>query len=306
MLITSWEEEGHGDNCPSGMETYGDSSSSSRLDISEQPVLVGEEEEESGPERRRKKSKKKVNKFIDYEAEISEDGAASEDEDEEDLDAFEASFVDDATQRVNVDQRAMYLRSLNRSRPSPMQRRRRNFVPAADVMSQVPDDDEDSQYLEDSFVVDGDEVEFQSQMDTLDHIDELDDTVRFKAGNKRSNNRKDPLCKYSGEGPQKKRPRFGEMRVSCVYNCEISPPFAGGSRGPPCLLPPRTRRPFQHPRKVSDTKQLRKCQQQHHRSSSRILFQGSKSSRFSSTRRKFARCRSSYRASGTTTPSPCA
>ena len=56
--------------------------------------------------------KRKVTSFIDDEAELS--GVASDDEfDHEDLDAFDASFVDDATQKeVSIDQRAVYLQSI--------------------------------------------------------------------------------------------------------------------------------------------------------------------------------------------------
>ena len=56
--------------------------------------------------------KRKITSFIDDEAELS--GVASDDEfDHEDLDAFDASFVDDATQKeVSIDQRAVYLQSI--------------------------------------------------------------------------------------------------------------------------------------------------------------------------------------------------
>ena len=56
--------------------------------------------------------KRKLTSFIDDEAELS--GVASDDEfDNEDLDAFDASFVDDATQKeVSIDQRAVYLQSI--------------------------------------------------------------------------------------------------------------------------------------------------------------------------------------------------
>ena len=56
--------------------------------------------------------KRKLTSFIDDEAELS--GVASDDEfNHEDLDAFDASFVDDATQKeVSIDQRAVYLQSI--------------------------------------------------------------------------------------------------------------------------------------------------------------------------------------------------
>ena len=51
------------------------------------------------------------NKFIEDEAELS--GTASDDElDNEEMDAFDESFVDDATQRDDLDQRAVYLQSI--------------------------------------------------------------------------------------------------------------------------------------------------------------------------------------------------
>ena len=57
---------------------------------------------------------KRTNKFIDDEAELS--GLASDDElDNEDLDAFDESFVDDATQKeelTHFDQKAIYLQSI--------------------------------------------------------------------------------------------------------------------------------------------------------------------------------------------------
>ena len=57
--------------------------------------------------------KRKLTSFIDDEADLS--GVASDDEFDhgEDLDAFDASFVDDATQKeVSTDQRAVYLQSI--------------------------------------------------------------------------------------------------------------------------------------------------------------------------------------------------
>ena len=51
------------------------------------------------------------NKFIEDEAELS--GTASDDElDNEEMDAFDESFVDDATQRDDLDQKAVYLQSI--------------------------------------------------------------------------------------------------------------------------------------------------------------------------------------------------
>ena len=53
----------------------------------------------------------------------------------------------------------------------------------ASIYSQLPDpgEDDDDTYGEDSFVVDGDEVEFQSQQDTLDLLEAGIERKRGKA-----------------------------------------------------------------------------------------------------------------------------
>ena len=79
-------------------------------------ILSSDEDEESFEVEKKAKirpTKKKIkikNKFIVDEAELS--GSASEDEDDIDEDSLEASFVDDATQRVSIDEKAIYLQSI--------------------------------------------------------------------------------------------------------------------------------------------------------------------------------------------------
>ena len=74
------------------------------------------------PNKLSKKKKFKKNNFIDDEAELS--GLASSDEEMDNQSDFESSFVDDGTQRVSMDQKAMYLQSIK----SPQQPKRK-FLP---------------------------------------------------------------------------------------------------------------------------------------------------------------------------------
>ena len=120
---------------------------------------------------------KRKNMFIDDEADLS--GSASSDEDDaKDLEAFEASFVDDATQRPSIDQKAMYLRSIKSpTRGSNINDRKRKNVPSLqDVCSQpVTDTMLMDDYEEDSFCVDNSEVEYASSTDELEFVPEFKD-----------------------------------------------------------------------------------------------------------------------------------
>ena len=127
-----------------------------------------------------KSSHSRARKFIDMEAVLSESGDNFADSisEEAGIDGYEASFVDDATQKPteNIDQQAIYLRSVRSpivqsiiDRPPRKQMRRE------DIFSQF-DDIEDEYDLQDSFVVDSDAIEYESKTDPLDFIDEFDDT----------------------------------------------------------------------------------------------------------------------------------
>ena len=94
---------------------------------------------------KRRRKRKKKSAFIDDEAALSEDGdGVSGDESDEDgdqMDALEASFVDDATQRD--DNATMYLKSLKspaaaaNGRHGGLQQRRPLRPVTADLFSQV-------------------------------------------------------------------------------------------------------------------------------------------------------------------------
>ena len=127
-----------------------------------------------------KSSNCRARKFIDMEAVLSQSGDDFADSisEEAGIDGYEASFVDDATQKPteNIDQQAIYLRSVRSpilqsiiDRPPRKQMRRE------DIFSQF-DDIEDEYDLQDSFVVDSDAIEYESKTDPLDFIDEFDDT----------------------------------------------------------------------------------------------------------------------------------
>lgn len=120
---------------------------------------------------------KRKNMFINDEADLS--GSASSDEDDaKDLEAYEASFVDDATQRPSIDQKAMYLRSIKSpTRGNNIKDRKRKHVPSLqDVCSQpVTDTMLMDDYEEDSFCVDNSEVEYASSTDELEFVPEFKD-----------------------------------------------------------------------------------------------------------------------------------
>ena len=94
-------------------------------------------------QKRRRKKQKKKSAFIDDEAALSEDDndvSGDESEDGDHMDALEASFVDDATQKGNE---TMYLKSLKspaaaaNGRHGGLQQRRPLRPVTADLFSQV-------------------------------------------------------------------------------------------------------------------------------------------------------------------------
>ena len=137
-----------------------------------------------GTEKPQKISKKpntlSARKFIDMEAVVSESGSEGMNDSESDgvdMDAYEASFMDDATQKPenNIDQQAIYLRSIR----SPIKGSNINRVPRKEmrreeIFSQF-DDMQDDDYDHDSFVVDSDVIEYESNTDPLDFIDEFEE-----------------------------------------------------------------------------------------------------------------------------------
>ena len=112
------------------------------------------------PKKLSRKKKLAKNQFIDDEAELSGSASSDDEQNSRVMEEFEASFVDDGTQRVSMDQKAMYLESIK----SPKKNNRiskRNIPAFEDVFSQpITDTMLMDDYEEDSFVVDNDEVEY--------------------------------------------------------------------------------------------------------------------------------------------------
>lgn len=132
-----------------------------------------DEDREQEHEKPKPKKKRKINRFIQDEAELS--GSASEDEEayHDDLDGLDESFVDDATQRDDIDQKAIYLQSIR----SPKMMKKMSLKPInhAEIFSQAPTDSMlMDEYEEDSFVVQNDEIEYESSTnDELDFVEEF-------------------------------------------------------------------------------------------------------------------------------------
>ena len=105
------------------------------------------------------------------------EGFADSGSEEAGSDGYEASFVDDGTQKAveNIDQHAIYLRSVRSPIAAPITNRPpRKQMRREDIFSQF-DDVEDEYDLQDSFVVDSDAIEYESKTDPLDFIDEFED-----------------------------------------------------------------------------------------------------------------------------------
>ena len=105
------------------------------------------------------------NPFIEEEAELSEDGAdeASSDENEDALDRYEASFIQDTehfsqSQALdNTEMQAIYMKSIKSPTNGPSRYKLQYDYKDINVFSQIPE--EESQYMEDSFCV-GEEDEW--------------------------------------------------------------------------------------------------------------------------------------------------
>merc|ERR550519_2015851 len=161
------------------------------------PIMVSDDSLVE-PEKAKKKKRTLGREFLEHEASVS--GEDSGDDDEEDDDKYDESFVDDASQS-NVDQ-YQYLRSVKSPTFKHPAGRPRKIRPiTADIFSQVPQED-DTNYEEDSFCVGSQEVEYDTEMDTLDILDhQAENGTSFKR--KRSDDN-------SGKG-KKKRKRILNM-----------------------------------------------------------------------------------------------
>jgi len=178
-----------------GMSTVHSISSSSNDTITK-AVMISDD---SIVEPERLKKKKRKCEFLEHEASVS--GEDSGDDDEEDDDKYDESFVDDASQ-ANGDQE-MYLRSVKSPTFKHPAARPRKMRPITDsIFSQVPDEDDDA-YEDDSFCVGSQEVEYETEMDTLDLLD-------YQAENGKSCKRKRDEDHNSGKG-KKKRKRILNM-----------------------------------------------------------------------------------------------
>ena len=116
-----------------------------------------------------KKKRKKGSggaRFLEVEAEVSGE-SGSDDECDESEDRYDESFVDDATQATDT---AVYLRSIKSPefrKPQP-----RILPPITeDIFSQAVGRDSEDSYEEDSFCVGSQQVEWDSQPDTLDLLE---------------------------------------------------------------------------------------------------------------------------------------
>ncbi|KAK3583332.1 hypothetical protein CHS0354_038943 [Potamilus streckersoni] len=129
---------------------------------------------------RKKKGSLRSNPFIEHEAEVDEDDLlqVSEDEaDHSDLDHWDESFINDATQvsQAQDDMHAIYLKSIRSPIHHPERGRFKlqNHYHRRNVFSQIPEEDE-SQYMEDSFCVADEDVE------ELSLVSEDDDEAEIK------------------------------------------------------------------------------------------------------------------------------
>ncbi|KAL8589791.1 hypothetical protein ACOMHN_020794 [Nucella lapillus] len=130
------------------------------------------QEHKSSPKKKKKKDQKRKRRcgFLDDEAELSDDVEVSTDEEEENMEALEGSFIDNCTQMTQasqIDMQAVYMKSVRSPGPGGAHQRGRfrlQFHPdPVDVFSQPPthleeeEGEEESQYQEDSFCVGSEE-----------------------------------------------------------------------------------------------------------------------------------------------------
>ncbi|XP_018562878.1 Fanconi anemia group M protein isoform X2 [Anoplophora glabripennis] len=116
--------------------------------------------------------KRRVNPFIENEAELSvdEDVIVSEDEDDEDQNLYEASFINDNTQNLDTQMHVRYLQSTRSPRKRDKFKIPQKPSRFVDVFSQeVPVDDT---YLDDSFVVHDEIVEEHQELSELEILEE--------------------------------------------------------------------------------------------------------------------------------------
>ena len=112
------------------------------------------------------RKKRSSNLFVEEEAELSEDGAdeASSDENEEVLDHYEASFIQDSEQLSqsqaldHTEMQAIYMKSIKSPSAGAARYKLQYDYKNVDVFSQIPE--EESQYMEDSFCVGEEEDEW--------------------------------------------------------------------------------------------------------------------------------------------------
>ncbi|XP_054758508.2 Fanconi anemia group M protein-like [Lytechinus pictus] len=157
---------------------------------------------------KRNKHKKSLNHrrkaahFLDEEAEVSEDEEWSSDEEGSDLDNSLEGFINNASQSSQTtcprDMHAIYMKSV-KSPPVPGPGGRFKMVqhhsPDLDVFSQVPQ--QDATYMEDSFVVQGDDEEDHGlredisllAMDNTINMDNIIDGGSRRAGGRRLRNK---------------------------------------------------------------------------------------------------------------------
>ncbi|KAK6181427.1 hypothetical protein SNE40_009275 [Patella caerulea] len=154
-----------------------------------------------------KKKKTRRCEFIVEEAELSGEGGSSDESYDSDLDQLSGNFINDETQyssqahlHDSVDIQAMYLKSVQ----SPLvpihgKYRLQYDYKHHDVYSQVPREEENSEYMEDSFCVDNDYEDSYISSESEEDILETISKGKNKRKKKNLNNMKGKkrLCKLS-------------------------------------------------------------------------------------------------------------
>ena len=136
-------------------------------------------DKDDSPIIRKPKLKKPRNKFIDDEAELSGDGSEDDEHSNENLDAYDQSFLDDDGDHgiPDLDEKAIYLRSikspeLNFRKLKPLKPMAKEDIYSQEVTDSMMLDD----YQEDSFCVENsDEIEYADSPDELDFIPEFEE-----------------------------------------------------------------------------------------------------------------------------------
>merc|ERR1712110_270273 len=101
------------------------------------------------------------------------------------IDVYESSFMDDATLKPqdDVDQQAMYLRSIRAPITLPTSdRTSRKPMRREDIFSQFDDLEEEEYDMNDSFVANSDSIEYESTTDPLDFVDEFEKDSNLRKG----------------------------------------------------------------------------------------------------------------------------